>query len=94
MEEERGGRVDVRVVIVPSLSFYDPMHNFRIAEERNGKFAVPPSFHIPGQDLVYQIIYSTVQKVVPRKFEKQILYIDQRKRGVSQSIVLSTDKKA
>lgn len=59
--------------VVPFRALYDAVHEPRIAEEGDSELSVVPAVHPPGEDLVDEVIHDTMQEVVPRKVEEQIL---------------------
>jgi hypothetical protein len=57
------------------LSFYDPLSYATSFEEINRQTAVVASVHLSVKDLLDNIVYYVMKKVVPWKAEKEVLWL-------------------
>ncbi len=49
------------------------MHEPRVPEQRHRQLSVVSTVDTPSQDLVNEVVDDTMQEIVPRELEKQVL---------------------
>jgi hypothetical protein len=71
---DTAGNYSTPFFVVPFLTVNDASHQGRIAEHRHDEIPIQPSICSAMKNLMYDVVYDTVKKVVPRELEEQALH--------------------